>query len=194
MQETIKTSPKTLLEDLTKKIYELVLEAKTDYRFKKFVVSILRKNDVLREDAKTKAQVLLSWFQKNIRPYYVPDGFRVENVKSPLLMLAEYQRGDTPYGDCDDFVAFYTAMLESIGIPTTVAYVSYSPHKEAGQSSSVPNHIVALFKDPKTNEIYLADPTSNLPVMNVYDYHTKIAKVVVVVERVLPSGEVVKFA
>jgi hypothetical protein len=30
--------------------------------------------------------------------------------------------------------------------------------------------------------------------MNVYDYHTKIAKVVVVVERVLPSGEVVKFA
>jgi NDP-sugar pyrophosphorylase family protein len=86
MQETIKTSPKTLLEDLTKKIYELVLEAKTDYRFKKFVVSILRKNDVLREDAKTKAQVLLSWLQKNIRPYYVPDGFRVENVKSPHLM------------------------------------------------------------------------------------------------------------
>jgi len=193
MNQTIRTNPKTLLEDLTKKVYELVLEAKTDYRFKKFVVSILRRNNALREDTKTKAQILLSWFQKNIRPYYVPDGFRVENVKSPILMLIEYQRGDTPYGDCDDFVVFYASMLESIGIPTTVAYVSYSPHKEAGQNSNTPNHIVVLFKDTKTNDVYLADPTSNLPVMSVYDYHTKVAKVVVVVERILPSGEVVKF-
>jgi len=180
---TITTDFNKFLSDLTKTIYEVVYSAKTDYTFKKFVVSILSKHQNKKLSDLDKAIILLDWFQKNIRPYYQPDPTFNEGVKSPLLMLKEFLEGSAPYGDCDDFVAFYNAMLETIGIPTTVIYVFYRPHADAKSSSDKPNHIICAFMDRKTGKWYVADPTSPFPVMSIYEYHDKVAEIKVIVHR-----------
>lgn len=192
IKETIKTTPSNLVKDITQKIYELVLEAKEDYNFKKFVINILRSNNALKLDDKDKAQVLLYWFQENIRPHYVNDSFRVETIKSPLIMLKEYLEGDVPSGDCDDFVTFYTAMLESIGIKTTLIFPSYIPHRDKNSSSSVPNHVAVMFEDRKTGKWFVADPTSPLPIMDIDSYEKRVGPVIYIIERELPSGEIIK--
>jgi len=177
----VKIYPGELIEKLTQKIYELVYEAKTNYEFKSFVVSILSKYKT--QNTVEKAQILLSWFQNNIKPYYQNDLTLNEEVKSPLLMLKEFLEGNPPYGDCDDFVCFYASMLESVGIITTLAYPFYNPHADKNTPSNMPNHVIVCFLDRKTNKWFVADPTSSFPVMTAREYNKKVAKILIVITR-----------
>lgn len=66
-----------------------------------------------------KTQALWSWVKTNVR--YVPDINGVETLHWPEQTMSQ------GFGDCDDQATLMAALLESIGIPTRLVAVGFTP-------------------------------------------------------------------
>lgn len=53
-----------------------------------------------------------------------PEG--VEALHDPLAIAIAIQKGQVPYGDCDDFSMYLAALLKAVGLPATFRAVGFN--------------------------------------------------------------------
>lgn len=70
----------------------------------------------------SQAEAIFDWVQKNTR--YIHDKPEVEEVRFPDYMLRRMDELGIAYGDCDDLVSLYGALLHSVGIPVKLVIIS----------------------------------------------------------------------
>lgn len=63
------------------------------------------------------------------RVRYTKDPYGTEYIQTPPLLLKMLENGETPMGDCDDFVTLGMSLLRSIGFPTALKVTGYTPER-----------------------------------------------------------------
>ncbi|MCS7230743.1 MAG: hypothetical protein RMJ67_01175 [Elusimicrobiota bacterium] len=147
-----------------------------------------------------KAQAILDFVQRYFRVNYERDAFFAEQINHPVELMQRYidyyikgNQMRIPIGDCDDLATLYCALVESVGIRSVFVFPAYRPHG-ASSNSKKPNHIACAvgIQDFGQDEPlwYIADPTSQLPLMRKDDYEKKVGQIIYVLPKryVEPDG------
>jgi len=67
---------------------------------------------------------LMAWVKRKMRFVRDPEG--VEALHDPIAIAIAIQKGQVPYGDCDDFSMYLAALLKAVGLPATFRAVGFN--------------------------------------------------------------------
>lgn len=151
-----------------------------------------------------KAQAILSFIQKYFRVNYERDAFFTEQVTDPLEMIQRFfdyyikgKEDRPPIGDCDDLATLYCALAESVSLRCVFVFPAYRPHG-ATQEQNKPNHMACAVGVQEFGQAepvwYIADPTSQLPIMRKKDYEAKVGKIIYILPKIIKEPNKKKFA
>lgn len=111
----------------------------------------LRSKDYLSE-------VLATRYFVETKCRYMRDPRTIELVKAPYVVAQEIDAGKVPCLDCDDMVAFITALLLAMG--SECAVVTFAFHHAFHNNQRQYSHVAALATEPKTGTRIVLDPVA----------------------------------